>query len=83
MSDVLALFETAFFRTGLRLGIIALAVGWVLRFVLGRYRAPLPIAGIFIAAVTTAGLYLTGELLGPTMPRAGADPGRGLRHAVC
>jgi hypothetical protein len=68
VSDVLALFETAYFRAGLRLGLVGLGMGWALRLIIGRFRPPLPIAGIFIAVITTAGLYLTGEPLGPTIP---------------
>ena len=60
MSDLLALFETGFFTTGLRLGVLALALGWALRFATGRYRPPMPIAGLLIAIATIGGLYLVG-----------------------
>lgn len=72
MSDLLALFDTAYFRAGLRLGIAALAAGWALRFAMGRERPPLPAAGLLIAGVTIGGLYLTNEPLGPTLPAVAA-----------
>lgn len=68
MSDLLGLLETAFFRSGLRLGIVALGTGWALRLVVGRYRPPLPIFGLFLAVVTVASLYLTEQPLGPLVP---------------
>jgi hypothetical protein len=68
VADLLALFETAFFRNGLRLGIVALGTGWALRFVVGRYRPPLPIFGLFLTVVTVAALYLAAEPLGPAVP---------------
>lgn len=71
MDDVLALFETTFFRTGLRLGIIALAVGWALRFATGRYRPPMPIGGLLIGVTTMAALYMTQEPLGTAIPALG------------
>jgi hypothetical protein len=71
VSDLLALLETPFFRSGLRLGIVALGTGWALRFVVGRYRPPLPIFGLFLTVVTVAGLYLTAEPLGPMVPALG------------
>jgi hypothetical protein len=67
VSDLLALFDTAYFRVGLRLGLAALAAGWALRFAVGRERPPLPIAGVLVAGATLGGLYLTDELLGPTV----------------
>ena len=72
MSDLLALFETGFFTTGLRLGVLALALGWALRFVTGRYRPPMPIAGLLIAIATIGGLYLVAEPLGPAVPALAA-----------
>jgi hypothetical protein len=68
VADLLGLLETAFFRNGLRLGIVALATGWALRFVVGRFRPPLPIFGLFLTVVTVAALYLTTQPLGPTVP---------------
>jgi hypothetical protein len=68
VADLLGLLETAFFRNGLRLGIVALGTGWALRFVVGRYRPPLPIFGLFLTVVTVAALYLAAEPLGPAMP---------------
>jgi hypothetical protein len=68
VADLLGLFDTAFFRSGLRLGIVALGTGWALRFVIGRYRPPLPIFGLFLTVVTVASLYLTGQPLGPLVP---------------
>jgi len=68
VSDLLALLDTPYFRAGLRLGLAALAAGWALRFAIGRDRPPIPVAGVLIAAATLAGLYLTGEQLGPAVP---------------
>ena len=72
MADLVALLETSFFRTGLRFGIIALAIGWALRFATGRYRAPLPIGGLLIAIATMAALFRTEEPLGIAVPALGA-----------
>jgi hypothetical protein len=68
VSDIFELFGTSYFRAGLRLGIVALAVGWALRLIIGRFRPPLPITGILIAAVTVGGLYTNAEVLGPLVP---------------
>lgn len=67
MSDIFSLLDTAYFRAGLRLGLIALAAGWALRFIFGRERPPLPIAGVLLAAATLGGLHLTSEPLGPAV----------------
>jgi len=72
VSDLLALFETGFFTTGLRLGVLALALGWAVRFATGRYRPPMPIAGLLIAIATIGGLYLVAEPLGPAVPALAA-----------
>jgi hypothetical protein len=71
VSDVIELFGTSYFRAGLRLGIVALAVGWALRLIIGRSRPPLPIAGILIASATVGGLYTNAEVLGPLLPALG------------
>jgi hypothetical protein len=72
VADVLALFESGYFTTGLRFGILALAVGWALRFATGRFRSPMPIAGLLIAIATMAGLYVMDEPLGPEVLALGA-----------
>ena len=72
MSDVIALFQTTYFTTGLRLGIVALALGWAIRFITGRYRPPLPIGGLLFAAATLGGLYWTAEPLGTAWLAFGA-----------
>jgi len=72
VSDLLALFETGFFTTGLRLGVLALALGWAVRFATGRYRPAMPIAGLLIAIATIGGLYLVAEPLGPAVPALAA-----------
>lgn len=71
MSDVIDLFGTSFFRSGLRLGIVALAVGWALRLIIGRFTPPLPIVGFLIAVATVGGLYINAEVLGPLVPALG------------
>ncbi|MGH8952681.1 MAG: hypothetical protein ACRDX9_14830 [Acidimicrobiia bacterium] len=71
MDDVLALFETTSFRTGLRLGIIALAIGWALRFATGRYRPPMPIGGVLVAVATILAFYRTEEPLGNALAALG------------
>lgn len=68
MADVLALFESGYFTTGLRFGVLALALGWALRFATGRFRPPMPIAGGLIATASVAGLYVMGEPLAPAVP---------------
>jgi hypothetical protein len=68
MDDLVGLLDTTHFRAGLRLGLVALGVGWALRFVVGRTGPPLPIAGLLIAIVTVASLFLTEDPLGPTLP---------------
>jgi hypothetical protein len=71
VSDVIDLLGTSYFRAGLRLGLVALAVGWALRLIIGRFEPPLPIAGLLIAAVTAGGLYVNAEALGPMLPALG------------
>jgi hypothetical protein len=71
VADVFQLFGTSWFTSGLRLGIVALAVGWAIRLILGRSGPPLPIVGILVAAATFGGLYRNGEVLGPLLPSLG------------
>lgn len=55
MSDLIDLFGTGFFRTGLRFGLIALGLAW-LAFLAMRRRRLLPIGGLLIAAATFGAL---------------------------
>jgi hypothetical protein len=45
---VLELLGSAYFLTGIRLGSVALAIGWALRFALGREKPPIPIGGVLV-----------------------------------
>lgn len=68
MSDVLALLETPYFIVGLRLGLLALILGWGLRFVVGRTRPPLPIAGVLIAVAMVGTLVLVDDSVRAEVP---------------
>ncbi len=68
MSDLLELLDTAEFQTGLRLGLSALAAGWVLFLIARRRRAPLPVGGLLVAGASIGGLYLVGEAVDALFP---------------
>ena len=63
MEELVGLLDTTYFRTGLRLGLVALVIGWILSLALGRKRPPLPMGGVLIAAAAVGGLYLVAEPL--------------------
>ncbi|MGH8872898.1 MAG: hypothetical protein ACRDWS_13075 [Acidimicrobiia bacterium] len=69
--DVLELLGTAYFLTGVRLGLVALAVGWALRFALGRDKPPIPIGGILIAAAIVGTLARVQESVTAELPALG------------
>jgi hypothetical protein len=59
VSALLDILQTPYFQTGLRVGLAALAIGWMLRLVLGKAKPPLPIAGLLVATaimVTLSGV---------------------------
>lgn len=60
MSDLIELFETSFFQVGLRFGLLALGVGWLI-VALARRRGVLPIVGVLVAGVTLIALAILGE----------------------
>ena len=68
MSDLVELLDTSHFKTGLRLGLVALVAGWGFILAFGRKRPPLPIGGLLIAGATVGGLYLVGEPLDSAVP---------------
>lgn len=57
VSDLIELFETSYFQVGLRFGLLALGVGWLL-VVLARRRGVLPIVGLLIAGSTFTALFV-------------------------
>lgn len=76
--DVLELLQTPPFMTGLRYGLVALVVGWVLRFALGRDRTPLPVAGIFITLAMIFTLIRIEETVSAELPALGVILGGAL-----
>ena len=68
MSDLVDLLDTSHFQNGLLLGLLALAVGWMLSLAFGRKRPPLPIGGFLITAATFGALHLAEEPLNSAVP---------------
>jgi hypothetical protein len=65
---VLELLGTPYFLTGVRLGSVALAVGWGLWFAMGRRKPPLPIGGVLIAVAIVATLARVEETVPVELP---------------
>jgi hypothetical protein len=75
VEDLLEVFDllgSADFRTGLRFGLIALALGWALRLATGLDRRPLPIAGILITLAMLFSLTRLEETVSAELPALGA-----------
>lgn len=70
--EVWDLLQSAHFTTGLRFGLIALTLGWVLRLVTGRDRRPLPMIGILITLAMLFGLTRLEEPISAELPALGA-----------
>ncbi|HSJ82175.1 MAG TPA: hypothetical protein VLA91_00010 [Acidimicrobiia bacterium] len=70
--DVWDLLGSPHFTTGLRFGLVALAIGWTLRLLLGPGRRPLPIAGILIAVAMLFSLSRVEESVIAELPALGA-----------
>ena len=66
MSDVIALFVTDYFLIGVRFGLLAVGVGWGLRWVFKKETRPLPLVGLFIAV----GTLLTLQMVEGALDRA-------------
>lgn len=66
MSDVIALFVTDYFLIGVRFGLLAVGVGWGLRWVFSKETRPLPLVGLFIAV----GTLLTLQMVEGALDRA-------------
>ena len=71
LAGLLELLGTPYFLTGVRLGLVALAVGWALRFVIGRDKSPIPIAGILIAVAMIGTLARVEESVTAELPALG------------
>ncbi len=74
MDDLIAVLEllgTPYFLTGVRLGSVALAIGWGLRFAFGRQKPPLPIGGVLIAVAIVATLGRVEEAVPVELPALG------------
>jgi len=63
VSDLIELLETSYFQVGLRFGLLALGVGWLLVW-LTRRRGVLPVAGLLIAGSTLATLAVLDDPIG-------------------
>lgn len=63
MSDLIELFETSYFQVGLRFGLLALGVGWLVVWV-ARRGGVRPIAGLLIAGSTLATLAMLDDPIG-------------------
>ncbi len=74
MEDLFEVFDllgSAEFTTGLRFGLIALALGWALRLATGMDRRPLPIAGILITLAMLFSLTRLEESVSAELPALG------------
>jgi hypothetical protein len=69
--EVWELLGSPHFTTGLRFGLVALAIGWVLRLLFGPGR-PLPIAGVLIPAALLFALSRVEESVTAELPALGA-----------
>lgn len=69
--EVLDLFQSAQFTTGLRFGLIALAAGWLMRIATGLDRPPLPFAGLLVALMMVASLIRLEESITPELAPLG------------
>jgi hypothetical protein len=75
VDDLIAFLEllgTSYFLTGIRLGSIALAIGWAIRFARGRDRPPLPIGGVLVALAILGTLARVEEAVPVELPAIAA-----------
>jgi len=67
VSNAIAAFGTDYFLVGLSFGVLAVAIGWGLRWALRRALRPLPIVGLFIAVGTVWTLQIVERTLDPAI----------------
>jgi hypothetical protein len=68
LNAVLELLGTSYFLTGVRLGSIALAIGWAIRFAWGRDKPPVPIGGVLVALAILGTLTRVEETVPAELP---------------